>query len=197
MFILDFAKLTLQVNSMTTIHNYFIFQPRNTVPPMDKHTRTANVQRLFRMEIGITAADSLITRMAEICLSTSRTRPAIPCQKPCSDDLRTARVIDIFIACRLCLDNIKLNLAANQIKMIPHFDSFHGYETSSSFRSQIFVLRLLTTCSTNASRAYFALYLRIHRGSHNSLAIPRSLQHLTRALERQPSVAVGIPSGEK
>jgi hypothetical protein len=44
---------------------------------------------------------------------------------------------------------------------------------------------------------YCALNLRIQRGSHSSLAMPRSLQHRTSALDRQPSVAVGMPSGLK
>jgi hypothetical protein len=35
------------------------------------------------------------------------------------------------------------------------------------------------------------------RGSQSSDAMPRSLQHRIKALDLQPSVAVGIPSGSK
>lgn len=75
--------------------------------------------------------------------------------------------------------------------------AFHGYATSSSFLIQILDLRLFTTCSTNTSLVYSALNLRIQRGSHSSLATPRSLQQRTSAFDLQPSVAVGMPSGLK
>jgi hypothetical protein len=76
-------------------------------------------------------------------------------------------------------------------------DSFHGYDTSSPFRTHILCFFLLTTCSTHTSLVYSALNLRMKRGSHNSLATPRSLQHRINAFDLHPSAAVGIPSGEK
>jgi hypothetical protein len=79
----------------------------------------------------------------------------------------------------------------------PNFVSLKGYGTASPFRIQIFVFFLLTTCSTKTSRVCAALNFRMKRGSQSSLATPRSLQHLIIALDLQPSVAVGMPSGEK
>jgi hypothetical protein len=38
---------------------------------------------------------------------------------------------------------------------------------------------------------------RMNAGSHSSEAIPRSFEHLIRAFDLQPSVAVGIPLGSK
>src|ERR1700677_3610298 len=74
-------------------------------------------------------------------------------------------------------------------------------------------LFLVTTCSTNTSAQYLVLNSRMYRGSlqpairvrfweschthQSSLAIPRSLQHLMRALLLHASVAVAIPAGSK
>ena len=56
---------------------------------------------------------------------------------------------------------------------------------------------LVGTCSANTSTQYCFLNSRMNRGSHSSLAIPRSLQQRIRALLLQASVAVGIPEGSK
>lgn len=56
---------------------------------------------------------------------------------------------------------------------------------------------LVGTCSTNTSTQYSFLNSRMNRGSHNSLATPRSLQQRINALLLQASVAVGIPEGSK
>lgn len=96
--------------------------------------------------------------------------------------------------------------------------------TSSSLRHQLLPsharspkthFRLLTICSVNTSTQYLALNSRMNLGSlscqlslclhtqqrllahHNSLAIPKSLQHRIRALLLHASVAVGMPEGSK
>ena len=56
---------------------------------------------------------------------------------------------------------------------------------------------LVGTCSANTSTQYSFLNSRMNRGSHNSLATPRSLQQRISALLLQASVAVGIPVGSK
>jgi hypothetical protein len=56
---------------------------------------------------------------------------------------------------------------------------------------------LVGTCSANTSTQYSFLNSRMNRGSHNSLATPRSLQQRIKALLLQASVAVGIPEGSK
>jgi hypothetical protein len=56
---------------------------------------------------------------------------------------------------------------------------------------------LVGTCSANTSTQYSFLNPRMNRGSHNSLATPRSLQQRISALLLQASVAVGIPEGSK
>jgi hypothetical protein len=56
---------------------------------------------------------------------------------------------------------------------------------------------LVGTCSANTSTQYSFLNSRMNRGSHNSLATPRSLQQRISALLLQASVAVGIPEGSK
>lgn len=56
---------------------------------------------------------------------------------------------------------------------------------------------LVGTCSTYTSTQYSLLNPRMNRGSHSSLAIPRSLQQRISALLLQASVAVGIPEGSK
>lgn len=75
--------------------------------------------------------------------------------------------------------------------------SLYGYRTSSSFRIQCFLRFLLTTCSTIVSLPASRMNPRMKRGSQSSLAMPRSLQQRIRALDLQPSVAVGTPSGSK
>lgn len=75
--------------------------------------------------------------------------------------------------------------------------SLKGYFTRSSFLSQNFLRFLVNACSTNASLACSFRNLRIYRGSQSSLATPRSLQHLMRAFDLQPSVAVATPSESK
>ena len=77
------------------------------------------------------------------------------------------------------------------------FVSLKGYLGSSSFLNEIFFFFLVTTCSTQISRPFSRRNLRMNRGSHNSDAMPRSLQHLIKAFDLQPSVAVGMPSGSK
>lgn len=52
-------------------------------------------------------------------------------------------------------------------------------------------------CSAKTSTQCFALNERMKAGSHSSEAIPRSFEHLIRAFDLQPSVAVGIPLGSK
>jgi hypothetical protein len=52
-------------------------------------------------------------------------------------------------------------------------------------------------CSTQTSTQCLDLNSRMKVGSHNSLAIPRSLQHRIRAFDLQASVAVGIPDSSK
>jgi hypothetical protein len=79
----------------------------------------------------------------------------------------------------------------------PNLDSLNGYLTSSSFLSQICFFFLLIMCSTQTCFAFSFMNFRMYRGSQSSLATPRSLQHRMRALDLQPSVAVGIPSGSK
>jgi hypothetical protein len=56
---------------------------------------------------------------------------------------------------------------------------------------------LVGTCSANTSTQYSFLNSRMNRGSHSSLATPRSLQQRIRALLLHASVAVGIPEGSK
>lgn len=75
--------------------------------------------------------------------------------------------------------------------------SLKGHFTSSSLRIQCFRRFLVVRCSTIVSRASSLRNFLMNRGSHNSLAMPRSLQHRIRALDLQPSVAVGMPSGSK
>jgi hypothetical protein len=53
------------------------------------------------------------------------------------------------------------------------------------------------TCSAYTSTQYSFLNSRMNRGSHSSLATPRSLQQRISALLLQASVAVGIPEGSK
>ena len=53
------------------------------------------------------------------------------------------------------------------------------------------------TCSANTSTQYAFLNSPMKRGSHSSLATPRSLQQRIRALLLHASVAVGIPDGSK
>lgn len=76
-------------------------------------------------------------------------------------------------------------------------ESLYGYSNDSPFLSQIFFFFLVTWCSPNFSSQCFFLNILIQRGSQSSLAIPRSLQHRIKALDLQPSVAVGIPLGSK
>lgn len=78
-----------------------------------------------------------------------------------------------------------------------NFDSLNGYLGSSSFRSHICFFFFVGTCSTQICFAWSFMNFRLYRGSHSSLATPRSLQQRIRAFDLQPSVAVGIPSGEK
>lgn len=79
----------------------------------------------------------------------------------------------------------------------PYFDSLYGYLTSSSFLSHICFFFLDGTCSTQTCFEFSFMNRRMNLGSHSSLATPKSLQHRIRAFDLQPSVAVGIPSGEK
>lgn len=75
--------------------------------------------------------------------------------------------------------------------------SFSGYFNSSSFLMKCFLLLFVTTCSTSVSLAISFINFLMNRGSHNSDAMPRSLQQRMRAFDLHPSVAVGIPSGSK
>jgi hypothetical protein len=52
-------------------------------------------------------------------------------------------------------------------------------------------------CSANTSAPCCALNSRMKRGSHSSLAMPRSLQQRMSALLFAASVAVGMPLGSK
>ena len=79
----------------------------------------------------------------------------------------------------------------------PNFDSLNGYLTSSSFLIQICFFFFEGTCSTQTCFALSFINVLMYRGSHNSLATPRSLQQRINAFDLQPSVAVGMPSGEK
>lgn len=75
--------------------------------------------------------------------------------------------------------------------------SLNGYRTASSFLIQTFFFFFVTRCSTHNSLAFAAIKDLMKRGSHSSLAMPRSLQQRIRALDLQPSAAVGMPSGLK
>ena len=55
----------------------------------------------------------------------------------------------------------------------------------------------MVACSTHTSFVILLVNSLMNRGSQSSEAIPRSLQHRIRALDLQPSVAVGMPSGSK
>ena len=79
----------------------------------------------------------------------------------------------------------------------PNLDSLKGYLNSSSFLNHTCFFFLVTTCSAQTCFAFSFMNFRIYRGSHNSLATPRSLQQRIRAFDLHPSVAVGMPSGEK
>ena len=80
---------------------------------------------------------------------------------------------------------------------IQDFISFQGYETLSSFLRKSLFLFFVVKCSAHTSFVFSAWYLRMNRGSHSSLATPRSLQQRVSALDLHPSAAVGMPSGEK
>ena len=116
------------------------------------------------------------------------------------------------------MQHIMLSLSANIVQSSPHgFPAFmytqsfyfltadwpgtttslKGYFSSSSFLIKCFLLFLVTTCSTIISLAISFMYFLMKRGSQSSEAMPRSLQQRIRALDLQPSVAVGIPSGSK
>lgn len=56
---------------------------------------------------------------------------------------------------------------------------------------------LVARCSANTSTQCWDLNSRMNRGSHNSLATPKSLQHRISALLLHASVAVGMPEGSK
>lgn len=86
-------------------------------------------------------------------------------------------------------------LIANELRI--YFTSLYGYLTTSSFLLTIFLFFFVVTCSTQTSVVMSVKHFLINRGSQSSDAIPRSLQHRIRALDLQPSVAVGIPSGSK
>ena len=75
--------------------------------------------------------------------------------------------------------------------------SLYGYLALSSFLSTIFLFFLVLTCSTHISFVILFVNSLMKRGSQSSEAIPKSLQHRIKALDLQPSVAVGIPSGSK
>ena len=75
--------------------------------------------------------------------------------------------------------------------------AFQGYLNSSSLRNHSCFFFLVVACSAHTCLAYSFMNLRMYLGSHSSLATPRSLQHRISALLLQPSVAVGMPSGEK
>lgn len=79
----------------------------------------------------------------------------------------------------------------------PNLDSLYGYLTSSSFRYHNCFFFLVGTCSTQTCFARSFMNFRTNRGSQSSLATPKSLQHRIMALDLHPSVAVGMPSGEK
>jgi hypothetical protein len=75
--------------------------------------------------------------------------------------------------------------------------SLYGYFALSSFLSTIFLFFFVLACSTHTSLVIDFVNSRMKRGSQSSEAIPRSLQQRIRALDLQPSVAVGMPSGSK
>ena len=56
---------------------------------------------------------------------------------------------------------------------------------------------LVGRCSANTSTQCWDLNSRMNRGSHSSLATPKSLQHRMSALLLHASVAVGMPEGSK
>ena len=75
--------------------------------------------------------------------------------------------------------------------------SLCGYLALSSFLSTIFLFFFVLTCSTHISFVILFVNSLMKRGSQSSEAIPKSLQQRIKALDLQPSVAVGIPSGSK
>ena len=79
----------------------------------------------------------------------------------------------------------------------PYFDSLKGYLGSSSFLNHICFFFSDGTCSTQICFAFSFMNTLMYRGSHSSLATPRSLQQRISAFDLHPSVAVGMPSGEK
>ena len=82
-------------------------------------------------------------------------------------------------------------------KPIYNFTSLKGYLGLSSFLSTIFLFFFVLACSTQISFVILLVNSLMKRGSQSSDAMPRSLQHRIKALDLQPSVAVGIPSGSK
>lgn len=78
-----------------------------------------------------------------------------------------------------------------------YFVSLNGYLTASSFLNTIFFFFFVVTCSTQTSFVMSFVNVRMNLGSQSSEAMPRSLQQRIRALDLQPSVAVGMPSGSK
>lgn len=100
-------------------------------------------------------------------------------------------------------NTMSLRVPARAIHAPPHFraaggvTSLNGYFNSSSLRMKCFLRLLVVTCSTINSRACVFIKPRINLGSQSSEAIPKSLQQRMSALDLQPSVAVGMPSGSK
>jgi hypothetical protein len=79
----------------------------------------------------------------------------------------------------------------------PYLDSLNGYLSSSSFLNHTCFFFFVTTCSAQTCFTFSFMNLRMYRGSHSSLATPRSLQQRISAFDLHPSVAVGMPAGEK
>ena len=89
------------------------------------------------------------------------------------------------------------NSLASCFSQAPNLDSLYGYLTSSSFLNHICFFFFVGTCSTHICFASAFMNFLIYLGSQSSEATPRSLQQRIRALDLHPSVAVGMPSGEK
>jgi hypothetical protein len=95
--------------------------------------------------------------------------------------------------CLLLMGVLKLRL----VLATPKLASFKKRQEGEYVYSMKAHFLLVGTCSTNTSTQYSFLNSRMNRGSHNSLATPRSLQQRISALLLQASVAVGIPEGSK
>ena len=119
-------------------------------------------------------------------------------------DKPTLLVVHIYWRWYLCHQNIEgiyqklVNSDANWISYyMPPLTNFHGYSITSPFRYHSFLRLFVPTFSTKTSTHFCFLNRLMNLGSHNSDAIPKSLQQRMSALLLQPSVAVGMPEGSK